>query len=145
MLRFLIVGISIIVIVFTIERFIFSSERANLFAWWFFSGDSTSVKTPLSERVSADKLDAYKKEIQNMLQNAEQDSTTQAVALNFADEFVDDPNIKEQLIIIAFEHPTHLVRCELRKKLGLNHEIIVTSHSSENTHSARFSTGQKCE
>jgi len=144
-IRTVIILTSIVVILLTAERYLFSSERAYLFAWWFFSGDGQSTQTPISKRVDAHKVEDYKQEIGDMLKNATQDSTTQKVALSFTDEFADDPLIREQLIIVAFDHPTQLVRCKLRKQLALNHEIIITTYSEQYAESSRFSMADDCE
>lgn len=145
LVRLSIICLSIFVIVISTERFLFSSERAHLFAWWFFSGEGESIHTPIAKRVSVSEIEPFKTEIQSMLESAKHASITQKVALSFATEFADDPQIKEQLIIIAFDHPNTFVKCKLRRQLGLHHEIIITAHSEDRSQSSKFSLSDDCK
>lgn len=145
LLRSIIACACIFSILLVTERYFFSCERAQLFAWWFFSGNGDSPKKLVSQRVKTTELESFKNEISDMLQSAEQDSLTQQVALNYANEFIYDAKIKEQLIVIAFDHPNALVRCKLRRQLGLNHEVIMTAHSENSSQTAKFSLSKDCK
>ena len=137
--------VCVIVIVITAEKFFFSSERAQLFAWWFFSGNGDTYKVVVSQKVNKREIEAYKKELTKMLSESAHGSLTQKVALSFSGEFSEDPTIQEQLIIISYDHPDHYIKCKLRKQLSINHDLVVTTHNHQGTQSSRFSRNRECE
>jgi hypothetical protein len=136
---------ALIFILFTIEKYLFSFERGQLLAWWFLQGKGWQSEHTIAARTESKDLEPYVNEIAEMLASSPQNSATQKAALSFAGEFKETPKVKEQLIILAHDHPDVWVRCYWKKRVLTGGKItIINTHEGEKTKTAFSLLDDEC-
>lgn len=93
----------------------------------------------LKEQASTQDLTPVKQQILDVLNTHNYDWLGFNAALGFASVFLEDPQVQDQLIIIAYDHPDRLIRCKWQARLKTGHDMIIVTSDGQNKTASRFS------
>jgi len=123
-LKFFFVLITALVLLSVVDRFLFSFGKMQLLGLWMMQEHASGLPFK-AEQIVANNKAKFAPEIADMLSVPNQDTLTNQVALAFAPQVQEYPQVIAKLILVAKDHPQQSVRCQWQEQLGQGYQVTM--------------------